>query len=175
MRHSDPKTTFATGAQRDDSEDKGMPALITWEMIRRLSLHLERGAKHYGSDNWRQGMPFRRTADSLIRHIFQWLDRDEEEDHLAAILCNAMFLMQFEKEHPELDDRWREKNLAPALTSGSADAKIGADAATVNCVECGTMIPNTGFARCLECMKKWESGQCSLHLDDKGGIRHGPR
>jgi hypothetical protein len=79
--------------------------LISEEFIRRLAIRLEAGAKRYGPDNWRKGMPFCRTADSLIRHIFQWLDRDSTEDHLAAIACNAMFLMHYEQAHRNLDDR----------------------------------------------------------------------
>jgi len=102
--------------------------LITSELIQRVARHLAEGAEHYGDDNWRQGIPFRRTADSLIRHIFQWLDRDDVEDHLAAIVCNAMFLMQFEEEHPELDDRWREKNSYPALTQPTFSPMIDRDA-----------------------------------------------
>lgn len=157
MRHSNTKTTFRTGAQRDETEGKGAPSLLGSELIRRVSVHLEKGARHYGPDNWRKGMPFRRTADSLIRHIFQWLERDDVEDHLAAIVCNAMFLMQFEKEHPELDDRWLKENLGPALTSGLSDAKLEAD------------------ERADKCPQGCHEGQCCLYMDEDGRICHGAR
>ncbi len=96
MRHGDSKTTFNTGAQRDTAEGKGRPSLISPALIHRLGVLLEKGAEHYGADNWAKGMPYRRTADSMIRHIFQWLAGDHEEDHLAAVCFGAMCLMTYE-------------------------------------------------------------------------------
>lgn len=105
-------------------------------MIWRIAKHLQEGDKHYppvdGEANWSQGMPFRRTADSLIRHIFLWLAGDEEEDHLAAIMCNAMFLAHFEEAiasgglPASLDDRDTgfKKILGSLLTSTEKNAKI---------------------------------------------------
>ena len=108
MRHSDSKTTFDTGAQRDTAEGKGRPSLISPVLIHRLGVILEKGAEHYGADNWMKGMPYRRTADSMIRHIYQWLAGDTEEDHLAAVCFGAMCLMTYEEEvgmDLKLDDR----------------------------------------------------------------------
>lgn len=136
MRHGDTKTEFETGATRDDTEGKGRPSLISPVLIHRTGEHLRKGEEHYpnvdGEANWSKGMPFRRTADSLIRHIFQWLAGDEEEDHLAAISCNTMFLMHFEEAiangnlPASLDDRDTgfKKILPSILTSLKKDPKI---------------------------------------------------
>ena len=134
MRHGDSKTDFSTGAQRDTDEGKGKPSLISPVLIHRLGVHLAEGAKHYGADNWTEGMPYRRTADSMIRHIFQWLAGDEEEDHLAAVCFGAMCLMTYEAaaedrlEIPKspLDDRCSafKEILASLLTSVSPSAKL---------------------------------------------------
>jgi hypothetical protein len=58
----------------------------------RLGALLAKGAVHYGSDNWRQGMPFTRTYQSLLRHVYQWLNNEPGEDHFAASLFNLMCL-----------------------------------------------------------------------------------
>ena len=93
MQCGNEKTEFETGATRDDSTGKGRPSLISPVLIHRTSKHLAAGEEHYGKDNWTKGMPYCRTADSLVRHIYQWLSQDDSEDHLAAIVCNTMFLM----------------------------------------------------------------------------------
>lgn len=98
MRHSDKKDTFETGAWRDSEEGKGSPSLISPVLIHRLGVLLQKGAKYYGADNWMKGMKYRRTANSMIRHIFQWLAGDSEEDHLAAIAFGVMCLMTCEEE-----------------------------------------------------------------------------
>lgn len=134
MRHSDSKTDFSTGAHRDSDEGKGQPSLISPVLIHRLGVLLQKGAEHYGADNWAKGMPYRRTADSMIRHIFQWLAGDTEEDHLAAVCFGAMCLMTYEEfgkdengvEDSGLDDRDQglKKILASILTSPPKDAMI---------------------------------------------------
>ena len=130
MRHGDRKDEFDTGATRDTDDGKGRPSLITATLIHRTAVHLAKGEKHYGKNNWTKGMPFCRTADSLIRHIFQWLDQDEVEDHLAAIVCNAMFLMYYESECRELDDRGEKRIPTPALTFNELNAKINEEGMT---------------------------------------------
>ncbi len=150
MRHSDTKTSFGTGAQRDIDEGKGRPSLISPVLIHRLGVHLAKGAKHYGDDNWAKGMPYRRTADSMIRHIFQWLAGDEEEDHLAAIGFGVMCLMTYESDRTldqKLDDRDEglRKILASILTSPPKDAIV----------------------------ERYEE-QCSWHRGPVGDLRHGP-
>jgi hypothetical protein len=58
---------------------------------------LTKGAKKYASRNWEQGIPFQRTFASLKRHVTAWHKGDRSEDHLAAIACNAMFLIHYEE------------------------------------------------------------------------------
>lgn len=107
MRHGDSKTSFSTGAQRDTDEGKGSPSLISPVLIHRLGILLQKGADHYGADNWTKGMPYRRTADSMIRHLYQWLAGDEEEDHLAAVCFGAMCLMTYEEQWNQSEEEKR--------------------------------------------------------------------
>ncbi len=129
MRHGDKKTKFETGAQRDTAEGKGRPSLISPVLMHRVGILLEKGAKHYGSDNWTKGMSCRRTMDSLLRHAFQWLAGDEEEDHLAAVVFGAMCLMHFD-DVPNLDDRCKglKKILPSLLTKPEPDATVKSEA-----------------------------------------------
>ena len=134
MRHGDSKTEFNTGAKRDTSEGKGNPSLISPVLIHRLGVLLQKGAEHYGADNWAKGMPYCRTADSMIRHMYQWLAGDKEEDHLAAVCFGAMCLMHYEEAARDedgvsdsfLDDRCVDfkKILASILTSPPNDATM---------------------------------------------------
>ena len=46
-----------------------------------------------------------------MRHMIKYLDGWDDEDHLAAIVCNIMFIMHFEKHLPEMQDlpAWTNK------------------------------------------------------------------
>ena len=65
-------------------------------MINRLQALLMRGAEKYGEDNWQKGLPLDICFDSAMRHILQWRFGDTSEDHLAAAICNLMFIMVIE-------------------------------------------------------------------------------
>ncbi len=97
IKDSGKRDSFETGAVRDVGTDKGAYELISPIFLRRLAIHLERGAKKYAARNWEQGMPMGRTMQSLIRHAFQYLAGDRTEDHLAAIACNIQFLIHYEE------------------------------------------------------------------------------
>lgn len=122
---------FATGAVRDAAADKGRPSLIPFAAIARLSQQLERGANKYEADNFRKGMPFRDTADSMLRHLYKWVAGLDDEDHLAAVMFGAAALMEFEDRINEgtlpasLDDRF--KDATPGLTGDKWLAQLRAE------------------------------------------------
>lgn len=87
------RTTYETGAQRDLQEDKPRFDLIPMSALRRVAELYTRGAKKYGTDNWQKGMPLRDTYGSLFRHLAAWAEGQEDEDHLAAVVWNALTLM----------------------------------------------------------------------------------
>jgi hypothetical protein len=92
MHDSGKRQQFKTGAVRDTAEGKPRPDLISPFAQERLGAWLEKGAKKYAERNWEAGMPLSRMLASLCRHLNKYQQGDQSEDHLAAIMCNAMFL-----------------------------------------------------------------------------------
>lgn len=104
------RTHFDTGAVRDMQQDKGRYDLLPPKPLKRLAVHYERGARKYNARNWEKGIPMSACFSSTVRHLFQWLDGDESEDHLAAAVWNLFAIMHFEEEMPEMNDIWKENS-----------------------------------------------------------------
>lgn len=97
MRDSGERRTFETGAQRDRGALKPRPDLISPYALERLGMLLARGAEKYEARNWERGMPVSVFAESLFRHLMQYMQGDRTEDHLAAIMFNAQGIIHFEE------------------------------------------------------------------------------
>lgn len=89
---------FSTGARRNTSEGKGRFDLLPVEAIQALARRFEYGAKLHGANNWRKGIPNSSLFDSALRHLFQALDEQTDEDHLAACMWNVSALI-YNREH----------------------------------------------------------------------------
>jgi hypothetical protein len=66
--------------------------------VARLCNWLELGAKKYRAFNWAKGMPMLRCFDSLGRHLAKLQAGEVDEDHLAAAMCNIMFILHYHEE-----------------------------------------------------------------------------
>ena len=106
VRFSGVKDEFPTGATRDQGEGKGRYDLISPLFLKRMARVLEEGAKNHGANNWKKGLPYSRTIDSVLRHTNQFREGLIDEDHLAHAAVNIMFLLHFEEEgrSKELND-----------------------------------------------------------------------
>ncbi len=100
---------FAAGAKRDTRTGKGRYDLIPPIALKRLAAHYEKGAAKYNDHNWTKGIPSSRFMDSLVRHANEYRLGERTEDHLAAILFNAMGIMFNEDVRTDFHDMfdWR--------------------------------------------------------------------
>ena len=111
MNDSGKRQEFETGAVRDTSEGKPRPELISPVAEKRLAKWLATGAEKYEPRNWEKGINLSRHIASLKRHLIEYQLGCTDEDHLAAIMCNAMFVLHTDAMiqrgvlPPTLDDR----------------------------------------------------------------------
>jgi hypothetical protein len=96
---------FKGGALRDRPGGKGLYVAISPFALKRLALRCEGGQIKYGNArNWESGMPISEFFDSAVRHLFQYLEGKNDEDHLAAAAWNIFSIMHLEETHPECQD-----------------------------------------------------------------------
>jgi DNA-binding transcriptional regulator YhcF (GntR family) len=97
--------SFETGAVRIRPKGRGRYDLLSPVAIKRIAKRCEVGEVNYGDGrNWEKGMPTNEFIDSALRHIFQYLDGDNTEDHLAAAAWNLSALMHTEDKKPEMQN-----------------------------------------------------------------------
>lgn len=100
----------AGAAKFDDSK---IPLqLLPREGIEQIATVLGFGAQKYAAHNWRQGMDWSRLVGAALRHLTAFndgedLDPESGLSHIAHAGCCVMFLLQYIKDHPELDDRYK--------------------------------------------------------------------
>ena len=73
-------------------------------VLLRLARHYENGAKKYDERNWEKGIPASRFADSALRHMFKYMDGQDDEDHLIAAIWNLCGLAWIEEKRNDLMD-----------------------------------------------------------------------
>lgn len=93
-------------------QDKLPLHLLSTEAMNQTAAVLKFGAQKYAEHNWRKGFSWSRPLAAAMRHITAFNngeDKDPESglSHLAHAACCIMFLLEFEKTHPELDDRYK--------------------------------------------------------------------
>ena len=122
MHDSGNRENFSTGAVRDTASDKPRPDLISPFAEERVGHWLRLGAIKYSEHNWERGIPNSRCFASLRRHVMRYQQGDRSEDHLAAVIFNAMAIAHNEEMirrgmlPAELDDM---PDYGPALTDNS--------------------------------------------------------
>jgi hypothetical protein len=105
IKDSGKRQQFKGGAVRDVDDNKPRYELIPVTALKRVALHYTNGARKYDDDNWSKGIPFRRIYGSLMRHCYAFGEGEKSEDHLAAIVFNAMAIMHFQETgRTDLDD-----------------------------------------------------------------------
>lgn len=90
-KDSGARKEFKSGMVRDTNEDKPMYTLCWQPMLKRWAELMTRGAVKYGKNNWMKAdgeEELDRFKDSALRHMMQWLEGDESEDHASAVFFN---------------------------------------------------------------------------------------
>jgi hypothetical protein len=85
------RKTYSTGAQKEDdskTEGKGAYHLLPQYPIRRVAEIYRKGAMKYSARNWEKGIPLARSLDSAERHLAQFHEGMEDEDHLHQAIWN---------------------------------------------------------------------------------------
>lgn len=68
------------------------------------------GAAKYADRGWEKGLRWGRVFAAMMRHAWSWwrgerTDPVDGQHHLASVAWCALALMEYERTHPELDDR----------------------------------------------------------------------
>jgi hypothetical protein len=98
------KTTFSTGAWRNNKEGKGRYDLLPWSAIHELAKHCQDGAVAHGERNIDLGIPLHDLMDSALRHLSQYMQGKTDENHLRSAFWNIAWAVEFEVTKPELQD-----------------------------------------------------------------------
>ena len=99
-----PFEVHQTGAIRSCDADDVRFDLVPQIMLERVAKVMAKGAIKYGEYNWTKGFKWSSVLNHLARHLYLYLIGDTTEDHLAHMVCNLGFLMEYEVSHPELND-----------------------------------------------------------------------
>jgi hypothetical protein len=84
--------------------------LISPIALDELAKVLDYGTRKYNAYNWSKGLKYTRVIAAILRHTYLYLkgetlDPETGISHMAAVMCNAMFLLHFEKMKQDFDDR----------------------------------------------------------------------
>lgn len=101
-----------TGALRDNKAKlpvSWVPLCVIEAIAAVLWRNSQSGGGKYPDHNWQKGATFSTPLDSLLRHAMkraqgEKIDPDDKLPHSWKILCNAAFLVFYEKFYPEMDD-----------------------------------------------------------------------
>jgi len=93
-------------------DDKLPMHLLSTIALEEIAAVLQFGAQKYDQHNWRKGFVWSRPLSAALRHILAFnagedTDPESGHSHIAHAMCCLMFLLEFEKTHPELDDRYK--------------------------------------------------------------------
>ena len=102
---------FPDNAVKHDDNKPSMN-LLSREALEQTAMVMAFGKQKYDAHNWRKGFVWSRPLSAAIRHIMAFNDGEDKDpesglSHLAHAACCIMFLLEFEKTHKHLDDRFK--------------------------------------------------------------------
>jgi dATP/dGTP diphosphohydrolase, N-terminal len=94
IKDSGERQNFPTGSVRDTRRGKGRFDLLPVDALFELARVYEGGAEKYDARNWEKGQPLSRYLDSALRHTFEALRGDHDENHAAQAAWNILAFIQ---------------------------------------------------------------------------------
>lgn len=90
-------------------------SLVSYKALEPMVEVLMFGAKKYSANNWKKGLKYTETLESMQRHINSFLEGEDIDPesglpHVGHILCNAQFLSYMYQFRKDLDDRYIDPN-----------------------------------------------------------------
>jgi len=124
------------GYKRD--EGKLRYELIPPEPLAALVYVYTMGAGKYTDHNWRKGMAWSRVIGAMMRHIETFrngtsIDPKDGQHVLGSVVWCAFALMEYERTHPELDDRMLDGRDVEEIESITSDAFKPAEGSATDC------------------------------------------
>jgi hypothetical protein len=116
-------TTIRNTGSAIKFDDNKLPLnLISTEALNQIAAVLKFGANKYAEHNWRAGFVWSRPLAAAMRHITAFNDGEDCDaesglSHIAHAACCLMFLLEFEKTHPYLDDRYKPQLQKPSQST----------------------------------------------------------
>lgn len=148
--------TLPSGAKRGPKKGKPRFDLIPTRALFRVANHYGTGGVIHGDRNWEQGIAFSELFASLLRHAYQFSMGEKDEDHLAAVVFNALAIMHFqETQRVDLNDMSAFKSLHTKRHGEKGDI-------VVTCPRCGSFFrAPPGFPRynCFHCGNLFPPGK----------------
>lgn len=91
-------------------------SLVSWRALEPMVEVLMFGAKKYSPNNWKKGLSWTETCESLQRHLNAFIDGEDNDQesklsHVGHILCNAMFLSYMYLFRKDMDDRYLDETI----------------------------------------------------------------
>jgi hypothetical protein len=86
---------------REDKSDKPDFTIIPYVALVRLAERFTLGAKKYDRDNYKHASieEIQSYRESALRHLYQYVDGQDDEPHLDAAMCNIAIVMFLEGKH----------------------------------------------------------------------------
>jgi len=104
-------SNIITSAVKHD-DGKAPMNLLSREALEQTAMVMAFGKEKYAAHNWRKGFQWSRPLSAAMRHLMAFNDGEDKDpesglSHLAHAACCIMFLLEFEKTHKDLDDRFK--------------------------------------------------------------------
>jgi hypothetical protein len=114
----DPTNEESRITNRDTGGEKGQKVfrfdLIPWVPMYEVAKLYGKGAEKYSERNWEKGYDWSLSYAAAMRHITQfWNGESHDEEtgchHLSSVIFHCLAMMEFERTHPELDNRPKDQ------------------------------------------------------------------